>query len=1187
MSVEEVVPGLAKSPTQRSRWRRLFGRLMLLSLLTLLACVWFAPKLLTQPNVKSRALAWALDGQPIRIDFGSAALDWLQPVVLNDVTVKSVDDRPLLSVREIRSERTLWQLVSQRDSLGKFIVTEPILQVILRDGGSNIEDLLAAIPASSSSDASPEMTLELVKSQIDFEHSAAKRKSRLSNLDCKLVVTQKGLSRLVAEMPSKGDDAKNSTERFALLFGEQSDSEGTNSQPSPQITATPIQQTAATSTTAVGQKFLFRAKDWQLDWLNPIVARWHPDGEIHGRLNGDLKISLADQEAVANGDVSGQGDLSIRELVVAGLNGMKSDRLQLSEVTASGEVTTKNQRVVLNGAELKTEIGNLIASGDLPLSGWSFESLEQAIQKLGTESFRVEGQIDLAKLAALLPQTLAIREGTEITGGSIKAILLGQPKDGASRLAGKATMASLTAVSDGKRIEWNTPLEAVLVLRHDGKQLVYERVTARSDFLQAEASGTLTDATLKANADLQRLHQNLNRFFDWGVDRLSGQLVLEGQIQQRDHDEVLLNATATLDEFELHRRDELPWREPRLQLGIASTATRSDSGDASLQRIKTATLRLNSGSDRLDAKLLKPMEWKSSDRWQAEADVAGQLASWQARLRPMISIPAWQLTGQIDAKATISSEANTISVSDLVATIEQLRAQGPDIVVQDPKVTVTTTGTWDLAKQRWVSPQLELVSQTAGLNARDLDVVLSGANLSARGDVQFRVRLGNVSRWLIEAQTQPSWHFAGDATGSLRLEQNNGICSAKLNAQVQKFAIATPTGQPQPAWETAWLEESLQLVSDATFDPAKQSLRLAETKLIADGLEIAMSGQVDDVSTTPLVDLAGELAYDWDRLTSRLGESLRRNVQLAGRDRRKFFARGRLPNSMEMATLSGEAGIGWHSAQAYGLTLSHGDIAGKLQDGVGQLTMTDVSVSEGVVRFSSQLQLNQVPSQLVLPKATVIEKVRLSPELCAGWLKFVAPALADATRVDGRFSMTLAGGPIPLLTPTTGDVSGRLEIHESQILPGPLATQIIGVIDQIKVLTKTGTASAADRQRVWVTLPEQQVPFRLVQGRVHHEGLTLVTKEAVLKTRGSVGLDESLDLTIEIPVRDEWLRSNKFLSSLRGQSLSVPVRGTLTRPQVDPKLFERLAREATTGAVENLLDQELQKGLKKFLPGKK
>ncbi|GDY10221.1 MAG: hypothetical protein DWI21_13630 [Planctomycetota bacterium] len=69
---------------------------------------------------------------------------------------------------------------------------------------------------------------------------------------------------------------------------------------------------------------------------------------------------------------------------------------------------------------------------------------------------------------------------------------------------------------------------------------------------------------------------------------------------------------------------------------------------------------------------------------------------------------------------------------------------------------------------------------------------------------------------------------------------------------------------------------------------------------------------------------------------------------------------------------------------------------------------------------------------------------------------------------------------------------------------------------------------------------------------------------ATLKTRGSVGLDESLELVVEVPVRDEWIPQNKQLASLRG-----------------------LARDAFTAPVENLLENELQKGLNRLLPAKK
>lgn len=129
-------------------------------------------------------------------------------------------------------------------------------------------------------------------------------------------------------------------------------------------------------------------------------------------------------------ETSGRGELTLRELNIAGLNGMKADRLQLSEVSLRGRVATKGERVVLDETELRTEVGTLTATGDVPVTGWSFHSTNEALTKIGRETFRVDGDVDLAKLAALLPQTLAVREGTRIDGGSVNIAVTSQPQDG-------------------------------------------------------------------------------------------------------------------------------------------------------------------------------------------------------------------------------------------------------------------------------------------------------------------------------------------------------------------------------------------------------------------------------------------------------------------------------------------------------------------------------------------------------------------------------------------------------------------------------------------------------------------------------------------------------------------------------------------------------------------------------------
>ena len=112
---------------------------------------------------------------------------------------------------------------------------------------------------------------------------------------------------------------------------------------------------------------------------------------------------------------------------------------------------------------------------------------------------------------------------------------------------------------------------------------------------------------------------------------------------------------------------------------------------------------------------------------------------------------------------------------------------------------------------------------------------------------------------------------------------------------------------------------------------------------------------------------------------------------------------------------------------------------------------------------------------------------------------------------------------------------------------------------------------------------------------MHHEGLTFIVKNVTVRTSGSVGTDETISLVAEIGIRDEWLGNNKALAGLKGQSIQIPMTGTLTRPQPDPRVFANLAQQIGGSALEGLLqdkvgdklDDAINNGLDKLLKRKK
>ena len=83
-----------------------------------------------------------------------------------------------------------------------------------------------------------------------------------------------------------------------------------------------------------------------------------------------------------------------------------------------------------------------------------------------------------------------------------------------------------------------------------------------------------------------------------------------------------------------------------------------------------------------------------------------------------------------------------------------------------------------------------------------------------------------------------------------------------------------------------------------------------------------------------------------------------------------------------------------------------------------------------------------------------------------------------------------------------------------------------------------------------------------------------------LETTGSVGIeDQSLEILAQVPVQDDWIASTPQLAGLRGQILSVPVRGTTSNPQLDQSALSQmtmqLARQGVTGYLQGELNEKL------------
>ncbi len=173
---------------------------------------------------------------------------------------------------------------------------------------------------------------------------------------------------------------------------------------------------------------------------------------------------------------------------------------------------------------------------------------------------------------------------------------------------------------------------------------------------------------------------------------------------------------------------------------------------------------------------------------------------------------------------------------------------------------------------------------------------------------------------------------------------------------------------------------------------------------------------------------------------------------------------------------------------------------------------------------------------------------------------------------------------MPLADSKKADVAGQLTVHAVRIVPGPMAKQWVDLAQQVEAIAKRrDPASVVQRQPVTLlSIKDQQVNFRVVGGRVYHQGMQIQIGDVTMTTEGSVGLDETVALVVRVPIQDKWIEGQALLVGLKGQSLAIPISGTLRQPRMDQSAVAGLSQQLLQGAAQQAIGGELNKAFDKL-----
>lgn len=1125
-------------PSRRKRWLK-----RLLPLFTLLVAVlWFAPMIVAKTGLRNALARKALAGVKGEVTVGGASLGWFAPVELRDIVVKDEAGRTVASVPKVTSQKSLVSLARNPADPGAFTVENPTLTVVCEKDTTNLEGTFAEYLKESAAPAPTRtpINLKVTGGTLTITDAATGKSASVEGIDATVSVPASRSEPIAAKLTATTGNLN-----LDLSIGDTS--------------------TAKLVTT-----------DVPFETFGPLVRLFRPGLSLAGAVSTDLLLKLSGEK---DPTVSVVGKVSGKQLVVSGpwvwLNG---DRLAFDFAEAPLDVERVGARVHVRLFDLRCDAGTFSFKGN-----FDPDELEDVLKQAGTS---IDANINVAKVADSMPKLLRLKDGVQLREGKIVAKLKSvADADGAVWWNGHVDTSDVKGTRAGLPIVWEQPLHFEFEGQYPKNQFpTVKKLICTSDFISVNAASEPGTLLISTNIVLDRLGAKLRDFIDLDGWALDGKAFASFAATRRADGEFVAEVIVKLTNFAFVDQKGKGLREPALEVKVDAKGTFPESGPTQLT---SATAKLTAGGDGLDLALTDPVaNVRELSSGSADVHLTGQLASWKARVGALVAIPEFKLTGVVDARGKAKFAADTVTVDRLAVTLTKPKLERW-IALDEPAMSAVGDLVFTRANRTATFTKLTVTSDTLkvanGALAFELpekgDVVVSGNG-------QCTVDLNRAGRTVrLYADPNGPDALSGTGVGPVKFRTNGNLTTFTGGLAVANFGYG-------PKDKFLWFEPTVQLEADGKYENGADALTLASAKVERPGLTVDAKGTLNKATSTREVNFNGTVRYDWDKLTPLGKKFAGETFSATGTGSRGFLLTGRLdtgavavavapkqpapPVPSAFAALSGEAAFGWHSLRAFGLDVGTVEFDARMTRGVVKVVRVHTTLAGGKATVEPTIDLSTDPGAVTVTKGAVIDRAKLTTSALGadGALRFALPAFSGALQADGEFSAAIEDNRLSLGDLNQTSAKGVLLIHRATVGLTPVAAQAANLLG-----AKATTMTLAN---------ETPVQVHVTNGRVYHQNFAVRIAGTTFHTSGSVGFDDSLDLTIDVPLPKDspLLKNNPVLQkATSGKVLKVPLKGTLTKPELDPKALNNalvaLAREGAKDAGKDLLEGEL----KKLFPG--
>ena len=966
-----------------------------------------------------------------------------------------------------------------------------------------------------------------------------------------------------------------------------------------------------------------------------LAAATAPFASLPGmpRVSGALSV---DFNAAVRGskDVAASGKIGLQSLALSG-GPLGEDKPSFDSITVDLQCALKDNSVKVERFSLTSPVMTATASGVLGLP---------AAGQLPSCAFESQAHVNIPAIASRFSHTMKLQEGLAINGGSVdfKGRVESSGKKQTANIS--LAVQDLAAVMGGRNIAMAEPIMLKARASKDGEDIQVEDVTLTSSFARAKVAGTPKQVKIEMEADIAAALAEVRKFVDVPADlnvegkaNLSADIAMAGKAVSVSSSLALNGLAATVKgqrgvmsapvllnfkvakDGENIRIDDVSLSSSFAKAKVSGTQKELkieaavDLGTAMTEARKFVVMPADMGVEgqaQLSALLGIEGENITVSSSLALNGLAGTVKGQRGELAAPIllnckvakqgkAVTIENLVFSSSfAKAKISGTQKELKI-DASANIGTALAEARKFVVLPPDINVE--GQAEFSAVLGMSDETVAVSSSLALNG------LAGTVKGRRGELAAPVLLNCKAEKkgkavLVENLSLSSSFAKAKITGSqkeMKIEASADIAAALSEARklVDLPADLKVAGQASMSAAIAADEHTVKISSagldvasfvfesagkkmaekllhagiECEIDLDKKGVTLESAELSSSPLTVTAAGSFMNWDTTKDLDAKGQLACDVGRMTEIASSMSGMKITGAGKKAEPFRIKTSLQGKKWTEIVKKTdmtAALYAEKIEAFGVNVGETHVPLTARNGVVQLRI-ESTVNEGKVLVAPIIDARGEPPVLTMaPDSRLLDGVSITDGMVDNILVRIHPFFAACLITSGKMSLDMKKLRVPL-----NDQITKSAAFEGQISLAALTFKASGLLDQIIGLMGEDVRDAT-------TLGDMAFAFACRDGRIYPDPLKIKMGKYKLVFRGSVGLDQSLDYYVDIPITKQMAPGNAY-EYLKDECITVPIGGTASKPKLAEdavqKILGDLVKKAATKAAENEVEKQAGK----------